>query len=86
MKATISIVIFWSLSIATVVGLTAHASSPRKPKTIKYDRAVNETLDTIMWVHDQLSQVHQQITWDQLNAEVCRHMNVKRTQPWERRH
>jgi hypothetical protein len=51
-------------------------------KTAIYDRAVNETLDVVMWVEDQ----HQgKMTWEQLNAEVCRHMHVKRTQPWERK-
>lgn len=46
------------------------------------DRAINQTLDTVMWVHDQ----HQgKLTWAQLNDEVCKHMQVKRTEPWQRK-
>jgi hypothetical protein len=78
------------LAIAIALPFAADAVKSRKqaqppPPTIRaYDKAVNETLDTVMWIHERLTNERRKITWEQLNAEVCAHMNVKRTQPWER--
>lgn len=48
--------------------------------SVNAQRIVNITLDTVMWVHEQ----HKgKMTWAELNQEVCHHMKVKRTEPWE---
>lgn len=74
------LVIIFTLSATSYAGdVVAHRHIPQNQST--YERAVNTTLDAVMWIHDQHSG---RMTWQELNTEVCRQMKVKRTEPWER--
>jgi len=75
---------YWPAFFCLLLASSIHAA-PRQHKPVQgqttYDRAVNVTLDTVMWVHEQ----HRgKMTWLELNSEVCRHMKVRRTEPWAR--
>ena len=75
---------YWPAFFALLLASSIEAA-PRHGKPVQgqatYDRAVNVTLDTVMWVHEQ----HRgKMTWLELNSEVCRHMKVRRTEPWAR--
>lgn len=70
---------FFGLFVAFLSPLSGATERNRRSS---YERAVNVTLDTVMWIHER----HRgKITWLELNAEVCRAMKVKRIEPWQQR-
>jgi hypothetical protein len=80
--------IAFAFSLLIVLPLAWAGLTEAKPpvtKSTQYDRGVNETLDTIMWVEDQAKAEHKKLTWSELNQRVCQEMRVRRTQPWDRR-
>ncbi len=69
-----------ALFVLSFVFLAEAVKPARSP--MAYDRTVNVTLDTVMWVHEQHRGA--KMTWAELNAEVCARMKVRRTEPWQR--
>jgi hypothetical protein len=64
-----------------LLALTIAAKQPKRTSTAMYSRGANEALDTVIWVNDQHKRA---VTWDVFTKEVCHHLNIQRTQPWDR--
>lgn len=73
--------VFFCVAFAFSCEAGSHRSRPTQNQSI-YQRAVNVTLDTVMWVHEQHAG---RMTWNELNSEVCRQMKVQRIEPWAKR-
>lgn len=77
-------VVMFVFSFVYLGAASARSSSSSKRVPVNQsvvERTVNVTLDTVMWVHEQ----HRgKMSWAELNAEVCRHMKVNRSEPWQR--
>lgn len=55
----------------------------RQPRRPCYETAVNATLDMTLAVGSEMRAQHP--TWQQIQNEVARRLNVKRTEPWEKK-
>ena len=78
MKTPITLISVYALSFVFLAFSTKPAAEPFKRPS--YSQTVNITLDFVMMVHDRH---HGNVTWAELNAEVCQAMHVKRTEPWD---
>ncbi len=80
--------VFW-IVVAIIVFfmwlVMAHGGASARKSTYIYDKAVNEVLDNVMDLQDEMQHKHLKMNWSQFNSEICRRMNVRRTEPWQRR-